>query len=103
MDSDPQVSTFIEGESTRLPKFYENKIRKSLGPLWEMLPAGALMHDQNAYLNSQAARSEEHTSELQSLMRISYAVFCLKKKNHKKANKPLTPHLLSPPHNHNNI
>src|SRR3546814_10628417 len=30
-----------------------------------------------------AARSEEHTSELQSLMRISYAVFCLKKKtNH---------------------
>src|SRR3546814_9169094 len=30
-----------------------------------------------------AARSEEHTSELQSLMRISYAVFCLKKKKHK--------------------
>src|SRR3546814_8168100 len=28
-----------------------------------------------------AARSEEHTSELQSLMRISYAVFCLKKNN----------------------
>src|SRR3546814_2776277 len=28
------------------------------------------------------ARSEEHTSELQSLMRISYAVFCLQKKNH---------------------
>src|SRR3546814_991489 len=28
------------------------------------------------------ARSEEHTSELQSLMRISYAVFCLKKKNY---------------------
>src|SRR3546814_10622911 len=32
------------------------------------------------------ARSEEHTSELQSLMRISYAVFCLKKKKKKKAN-----------------
>src|SRR3546814_4645564 len=30
-------------------------------------------------------RSEEHTSELQSLMRISYAVFCLKKKNNKFA------------------
>src|SRR3546814_8785451 len=29
----------------------------------------------------QTSRSEEHTSELQSLMRISYAVFCLKKKN----------------------
>src|SRR3546814_8116548 len=32
-------------------------------------------------------RSEEHTSELQSLMRISYAVFCLKKKTHKKENE----------------
>src|SRR3546814_4992704 len=31
-----------------------------------------------------AKRSEEHTSELQSLMRISYAVFCLKKKNKNK-------------------
>src|SRR3546814_4561276 len=31
-------------------------------------------------------RSEEHTSELQSLMRISYAVFCLKKKNNKQRN-----------------
>src|SRR3546814_8317864 len=30
-------------------------------------------------------RSEEHTSELQSLMRISYAVFCLKKKNNNKS------------------
>src|SRR3546814_9736184 len=38
-------------------------------------------------------RSEEHTSELQSLMRISYAVFCLKKKNKKykyKQNKTKT-------------
>src|SRR3546814_7181945 len=34
-------------------------------------------------------RSEEHTSELQSLMRISYAVFCLKKKK-KKKKKPVT-------------
>src|SRR3546814_3889178 len=32
-------------------------------------------------------RSEEHTSELQSLMRISYAVFCLKKKNKKNKSK----------------
>src|SRR3546814_2395704 len=31
-------------------------------------------------------RSEEHTSELQSLMRISYAVFCLNKKNNKSTN-----------------
>src|SRR3546814_4255821 len=42
-------------------------------------------------------RSEEHTSELQSLMRISYAVFCLKKKNHQKNN---TIYLVSKPHQH---
>src|SRR3546814_9159882 len=36
----------------------------------------------------QAFRSEEHTSELQSPMRNSYAVFCLKKKKHKQNTKP---------------
>src|SRR3546814_7485642 len=35
-------------------------------------------------------RSEEHTSELQSLMRISYAVFCLKKKNKKRTEQHAT-------------
>src|SRR3546814_9513181 len=35
------------------------------------------------YGHARIKRSEEHTSELQSLMRISYAVFCLKKKNNK--------------------
>src|SRR3546814_2316180 len=34
------------------------------------------------YLRPDSKRSEEHTSELQSLMRISYAVFCLKQKIH---------------------
>src|SRR3546814_9313639 len=37
----------------------------------------------HAHFGSQRQRSEEHTSELQSLMRISYAVFCLKKKKNK--------------------
>src|SRR3546814_5122623 len=41
----------------------------------------------NSQVNVQSPRSEEHTSELQSLMRISYAVFCLKKKPHTN-NKP---------------
>src|SRR3546814_8884063 len=40
---------------------------------------------EDGYGKESLIRSEEHTSELQSLMRISYAVFCLKKKNkHKK-------------------
>src|SRR3546814_2359762 len=40
------------------------------------------------------ARSEEHTSELQSLMRISYAVFCLKKKNKNKKHDQCIRHTL---------
>src|SRR3546814_10704991 len=43
------------------------------------------LHDQNGMLvMERSCRSEEHTSELQSLMRISYAVFCLKKKKHRQ-------------------
>src|SRR3546814_10529790 len=44
--------------------------------------------DQN--VAARAMRSEEHTSELQSLMRISYAVFCLKKKTKKKITRTQT-------------
>src|SRR3546814_5729343 len=40
--------------------------------------------DLAAHHSGRAGRSEEHTSELQSLMRISYAVFCLKKKKNIK-------------------
>src|SRR3546814_1993887 len=43
--------------------------------------SSALPVSANAGPSRSAMRSEEHTSELQSLMRISYAVFCLKKKN----------------------
>src|SRR3546814_9746766 len=40
----------------------------------------------SASITSSTRRSEEHTSELQSLMRISYAVFCLKKKQYTSRN-----------------
>src|SRR3546814_9312124 len=52
------------GQQDRLPKF------------WKQALFGWL-----ARFHVAPRRSEEHTSELQSLMRISYAVFCLKKKN----------------------
>src|SRR3546814_6897488 len=43
-----------------------------------------------AQAHEDLARSEEHTSELQSLMRISYAVFCLKKKQKKRIKNKYT-------------
>src|SRR3546814_9895880 len=55
----------------------------SLPPGWMCLCAKRCgkWSDRCATPGSPSFRSEEHTSELQSLMRISYAVFCLKKKN----------------------
>src|SRR3546814_3153079 len=54
----------------------------------EAVRAGATLLPVDSEHNAIFQRSEEHTSELQSLMRISYAVFCLKKKNtHKSNNK----------------
>src|SRR3546814_3935314 len=49
-------------------------------------------------------RSEEHTSELQSLMRISYAVFCLKKKKEQQYsnNRTQLEHCLKQPNTHHN-
>src|SRR3546814_6461609 len=51
------------------------------GGVLHLQAAGQLHARQRAVRPLRRVRSEEHTSELQSLMRISYAVFCLKKKN----------------------
>src|SRR3546814_1204140 len=52
--------------------------RKVIGECWD-IPSGPRANGLSRP-ERRFARSEEHTSELQSLMRISYAVFCLKKK-----------------------
>src|SRR3546814_6541405 len=65
-------------------------VREARAPAGRELPVLALdvVHhhrvrpgQERRHDGANALRSEEHTSELQSLMRISYAVFCLKKKN----------------------
>src|SRR3546814_5704723 len=55
-------------------------------PIWMSMPMRRVVPRSAG--NLCAIRSEEHTSELQSLMRISYAVFCLKKKKTTHHNKP---------------
>src|SRR3546814_6372737 len=54
-------------------------VESHLAKYRKLVPSLALIHH---------LRSEEHTSELQSLMRISYAVFCLKKKKNKNLQLP---------------
>src|SRR3546814_8595935 len=61
-----QESELRRGQAEHLISFMLGDLRNKLEPLGKL-----------------DLRSEEHTSELQSLMRISYAVFCLKKKKHK--------------------
>src|SRR3546814_4019740 len=61
-------------------------------PFRSRFPARLGLQKKEMGMRDGAPRSEEHTSELQSLMRISYAVFCLKKK---KIERPLVCTLLT--------
>src|SRR3546814_2668330 len=63
----PSLANFIEGQVGAVKNFAEYATPGEIASENELEPG----------------RSEEHTSELQSLMRISYAVFCLKKKKQK--------------------
>src|SRR3546814_13899889 len=68
------------------------------------LPAGGALRRRRARAHLRGLRSEEHTSELQSLMRISYAVFCLKKKkNHKNTYHTRTTPINTTPIRTNNL
>ncbi|MGH7553180.1 MAG: B12-binding domain-containing radical SAM protein [Longimicrobiales bacterium] len=53
LDTDRSVRAFFEGETRELPDFYRQRIRRDLGPLWDWLPTGAIMHDPEAYLAKQ--------------------------------------------------
>src|SRR3546814_3964058 len=77
------------------PASTQTRRRSSLGMAWSRISrnssggarltsAAATMIARNPKIIRRYGRSDEHTSELQSLMRISYAVFCLKKKQHYK-------------------
>src|SRR3546814_8601417 len=74
---EPRLPTGVEADRLR-----EIDIAAEAGEA-AVIPIAAPVLHPDAVL-AIGARSEEHTSELQSLMRISYAVFCLKKKNQDK-------------------
>ena len=50
LEHDRKFRDYFEGESTTLPTFFLERVRRDLGPLWSWLPKGALYHDPNAYL-----------------------------------------------------
>ncbi len=52
LEADRNFRDYFEGETTVLPSFFLNRVRRDLGPLLEWLPKGALQHDPNAYLKA---------------------------------------------------
>src|SRR3546814_12717567 len=72
-------SSDLARSTTSMPRFLASSIT-----VWRVSPLRKQSGDGVWRTPSFTKRSEEHTSELQSLMRISYAVFCLKKKKKKK-------------------
>src|SRR3546814_1902348 len=83
----PFIETLPAGFDTQLGKWFRDGRELSGGQWQKIALARAFMRSRADIL---VLRSEEHTSELQSLMRISYAVFCLKKKTNNQINKALT-------------
>src|SRR3546814_10480313 len=80
----PSPSTTVQSaKNTDLPPPERRARATSRCPGWPVLMKLVVSERVTARrgVSPAGVRSEEHTSELQSLMRISYAVFCLKKKN----------------------
>src|SRR6266700_465376 len=55
LDTDPQLRGYFDRATTELPAFYEQQVRRDLGPLWQWLPQGALSHGHHAYLKAEAS------------------------------------------------
>src|SRR3546814_7470199 len=80
-----------EEKAHKIPTKLAFPLMLGLIPVIMMITLGpaivTMVRDFVPLLNRGTSRSEEHKSELQSLMRISYAVFCLKKKNNYRNNR----------------
>ena len=59
LDEDRPFRDFFEGETTELPQFYADIIKRDLGAMWEWLPDGAIYHDPSAYLKAEQAKVEQ--------------------------------------------
>src|SRR3546814_3810165 len=92
----PYTTLFRSSEKIKVNDLRGNPIEMAAQVVWRVTDTAQALFDVDDYKEFVVAqieaavrsigRSEEHTSELQSLMRISYAVFCLKKKTHNTTN-----------------
>src|SRR3546814_6549021 len=80
---DPRTAQFVLDLTARIvseSRLTTMMVTHSMRQALDVGERTVMLHQGNVVLDVSGPRSEEHTSELQSLMRISYAVFCLKKK-----------------------
>src|SRR3546814_1404931 len=89
----PLITFTIRKTTAIVAPVMSAKLRQGCGGLGSSRSSNSCIIAAVPLRQHQAARSEEHTSELQSLMRISYAVFCLKKK--KKQYTSITQQLIN--------
>src|SRR3546814_1315366 len=73
--------------TTLFRSLYFEEVRRWLSKMGAIFCSRSATVKRRRHIARSRARSEEHTSELQSLMRISYAVFCLKKKKIQNRNE----------------
>ncbi len=64
LDADPAVRRYMEGESTQLPAFYADRVRRDLGAFWPHLPPGAMYHDHDAYLHATEQQERPSTDQV---------------------------------------
>src|SRR3546814_7310801 len=86
----PSASAAFDSDSAWRSR-HSRKARTSPCPVADSVSSHSMSAPSSAPEGQARLRSEEHTSELQSLMRISYAVFCLKKKRN-QVHRPYTPY-----------
>src|SRR3546814_7682186 len=82
----PFAWRFMHHPNEAIAEKYKDTVRRTTAG--QLVWTGRINFDEEALL-APLKRSEEHTSELQSLMRISYAVFCLKQKKPNNNSQPI--------------
>src|SRR3546814_10141337 len=92
-DAAAHERALVEGVLAGMPGAFERLVRDHQGLCWHVIQRMVRHPEDTRELCQEAfLRSEEHTSELQSIMRNSYAVFCLKKKTHNRRQQNKTHH-----------
>jgi hypothetical protein len=68
LETDRPLRRFFEQETNEIPQYFIDKIRRDLGHFWDWLPEGAIIHNPNAYLES-----DELAASAEATPRVRYA------------------------------